>query len=143
MVASTCQKNKTVHPAAPVMTAAAKRKAGIKAKAPPKSKRVTKNQTIKELLARIDALENPDGEPFSKEPLVRTCQPLQIYLVLTTLSFSWGKIHRRTWKTFRPENLMFRQRSTPMTMFPPDENVLQAAVSRTHGESLNARSFDS
>ena len=68
MVASTRKKNKTVHPAAGVMTAAAKQKAGIEVKPP--SKRVTKDQTIKELLARIDTLQNPDREPFSKEPLV-------------------------------------------------------------------------
>jgi len=51
------------------MTNAAKQKAGIKTKQRPK--RITKDQTIKELQARLDALENPDEEPFSKDPLVR------------------------------------------------------------------------
>lgn len=68
MVASTRLKNKLAHPAAPVMTTAAKQKAGIKTK--PRPRRVTKDQTIRELQARIAALENPDEEPFSKEPLV-------------------------------------------------------------------------
>lgn len=69
MVVSTRTKTKLARPAAPVMTEAAKRKAGIKTK-PPK-KRVTKEATIKELQARLAALENPDEVSFSKEPLVR------------------------------------------------------------------------
>lgn len=85
MVASTRPKNKTAHPAAPVMTNAAKKKAGIRIKPP--QKRVTKDQTIRELQARIAALENPDEEPFSKEPLVRISQPSCIHLMLTMLSF--------------------------------------------------------
>jgi len=68
MVASTRNKNKLAHPAAPVMTAAAKQKAGIKTK--PRPKRVTKDQMIRELNARIAALENPDEKQFSKDPLV-------------------------------------------------------------------------
>lgn len=67
-------KNKLTHPAAPVMSDAAKRKAGIKTKR--RQKRVTKDETIRELQARIAALENPDEESFSKEPLVRTHQLL-------------------------------------------------------------------
>ena len=74
VMVSTHAKNKTAHPAAPVMTNAAKRKAGIDAKQPPK--RVSTAQTVRELLARIDALENPQGKTFSKEPLVR------IFLIL-------------------------------------------------------------
>ena len=68
MVASTRNKNKLTHPGAPVMTVAARQKAGIKVKPP--LKRVTKDQTIRELKAQIASLQNPDGEPFSKEPLV-------------------------------------------------------------------------
>lgn len=66
---STRGKNKLTHPAAPVMSAAAKRKAGIKTK--PRAKKVTKDQQIRELEAKVFALENPGSEPFSKEPLVR------------------------------------------------------------------------
>ena len=65
-------KNKKAHLAAPVMTENAKKKAGIKAK--PRKAKTTKKESIKELFARIAALEDPDGEPFSKEPLVRTIQ---------------------------------------------------------------------
>lgn len=65
---STRTKNKTARPAAPVMTERAKQKAGIKAK--PRKKRVTKDQTIRELQARLAALQNPDEEAFSKDPLV-------------------------------------------------------------------------
>ena len=68
MVTSTRAKNKLAHPAAPIMTEAAKRKAGIKHKQRPK--RVTKDETIRELQAQIAALKNPEGETFSKEPLV-------------------------------------------------------------------------
>lgn len=65
---STRGKNKVVHPAAPVMSDNAKRKAGIKTKA--RSRRVTKDQQIRELKAQVFALENPGSDPFSKEPLV-------------------------------------------------------------------------
>ena len=68
MVASTRAKNKHAHPAAPVMTEAAKKKAGIKTKH--RQKRVTKDETIRQLQAQIAALENPNEESFSKEPLV-------------------------------------------------------------------------
>ena len=67
---STRTKNKTAHPAAPVMTKAAKEKAGIKMK--PTQRRVMKDQTIRKLQARIAALKNPDEGEFSKEPLVCT-----------------------------------------------------------------------
>ena len=67
---STHIKNKNAHPAAPVMTKAARKKAGIPTKSCPK--RVTKDQIIKELQARLAALEDPNAEPFSKEPLVST-----------------------------------------------------------------------
>lgn len=70
MVTTTRPKNKLAHPAAPVMTSAAKQKAGIKTRARPKRK--TKDETIRELEARIAALEDPDEEMPSKEPLVRT-----------------------------------------------------------------------
>ena len=66
---STRPKNKKAHPAAPVMSNAAKVKAGIPTKKRPK--RTTKDDTIRELQAQIAALKDPSGEPFSKEPLVR------------------------------------------------------------------------
>ena len=69
MVTTTCTKNKHAHPATPVMTKADKEKAGIKVKR--RAKRVTKDDTIRELQAKLAALENPGEEPFSKEPLVR------------------------------------------------------------------------
>lgn len=65
---STRPKNKKAHPAAPVMSDAAKVKAGIPTKK--RAKRVTKDETIRELKAKLASLENPGGEPFSKEPLV-------------------------------------------------------------------------
>lgn len=65
-------KNKNAHPAAPVMTEAAKVKAGI-----PSSRRCTKKQTkderIRELEARLDVWESPPADEttaVSKEPLV-------------------------------------------------------------------------
>jgi len=70
MVASTRPKNKITHPAAPVMTEAAKQKAGIKTKR--RSRKATKDETIWELQAHITMLENPGEEMFSKEPLVCT-----------------------------------------------------------------------
>lgn len=65
---STRAKNQNAHPAAPLMTEAAKQKAGINSKR--RLKKVTKAQTIRELQARLSALENPGEELFSKEPLV-------------------------------------------------------------------------
>ena len=73
---STHGKNKLAHPAAPVMTTAAKRKAGIKTN--PRPKRVTKDQTIAELRARLAAFENPGETAFSKEPLVHITKPLHL-----------------------------------------------------------------
>lgn len=70
MVSATRAKNKLAHPAAPVMTKADKEKAGIKVKR--RAKRATKDDTIRELQAKLAALENPGEEPFSKEPLVRS-----------------------------------------------------------------------
>ena len=66
----TRSRNKDVHPAAPVMSEAAKLKAGI---VPTKrrSKKPTKAEEIRELRAKVAALENPDETtPTSKEPLV-------------------------------------------------------------------------
>ena len=71
---STRPKNKKAHPAAPVMSEAAKQKAGIPTKK--RAKKVTKDDTIRELKARLAALENPGGELFSKEPLVRSLRLL-------------------------------------------------------------------
>ena len=70
MKRQTRPKNKTAHPAAPVMSEAAKVKAGITS-AKPRPKRMTKDATIRELEARIAQLENPDDAHPSKEPLVR------------------------------------------------------------------------
>ena len=70
LMVSTCTKNKLVHPAAPIMTKAAKQKAGIKTKHHPK--KTTKDETIHELQAQITTLKNPREESFSKEPLVCT-----------------------------------------------------------------------
>ena len=80
---STRPKNKNAHPAAPVMTKAAKEKVGIKTK--PTQRRVTKDQTIRELQARLAALENPSEGEFSKEPLVCTAD-LRAHQPLTTSS---------------------------------------------------------
>lgn len=63
-------KNKLSHPAAPVMTRAAKEKAGIKTQA--RRSRVTKDEKIRALEARLAAFENPQEESFSNEPLVRS-----------------------------------------------------------------------
>jgi len=65
----TRQTNRTTHPAAPVMSEAAKVKAGI-TPAKPRAKRMTKEATIRELEARIAQLEKPDDAHPSKEPLV-------------------------------------------------------------------------
>lgn len=63
-------KNKVAHPAAPMMTDAAKIKAGI----PPtkrRSKKQTKDDQIRELKAHLATLEHPDeATAVSKEPLV-------------------------------------------------------------------------
>ena len=62
-------KNKTTHPAAPVMSESAKIKAGI-----PTTKRRKKlpmGDRIRELEARLAVYEHPDDTtPVSKEPLV-------------------------------------------------------------------------
>ena len=63
-------RNKDVHPAAPVMSEAAKVKAGI-VSTKRRSKRPTKAEEIRQLRAQIAAMENPDDtNPTSKEPLV-------------------------------------------------------------------------
>jgi hypothetical protein len=62
-------KNKGAHPAAPVMTDAAKIRAGIPTKR--QSKKLSKGDQIRELQARLDAFERPnDTATVSKEPLV-------------------------------------------------------------------------
>jgi len=66
----TRQKNKNVHPATPVMTEAAKLKAGIPS-VRRRTKKPTKDEQIRELQARLAALEDPDeSATISKEPLV-------------------------------------------------------------------------
>ena len=63
-------KNKGAHPGAPVMSDAAKVKAGIKP-AKRRTKKPTKDEQIRQLQARLNALENPDQTvPISNEPLV-------------------------------------------------------------------------
>jgi len=63
-------KNKNVHPAVPVMTEAAKTKAGIPS-ARRCTKKPTKDEQIRELQARLASLEHPDETAtISKEPLV-------------------------------------------------------------------------
>ena len=90
MAPATCTKNKTKHPAVPVMTPAAQQKAGIKAAPPPKPENVTKDQTIQELKVCIAVLENPDEEMFSKEPLVCSSNPPHTCYVLTQNQFTKG-----------------------------------------------------
>ena len=62
-------KNKVTHLAAPVMTKAAKEKAGIQPKCP---KRLMKAKTIWQLQTCIAALENPNKESPSQKPLLCT-----------------------------------------------------------------------
>jgi hypothetical protein len=62
--------NKKAHPAAPVMTGAAKIKAGIPV-TKRRSKKQTKDDKIRELEARLALMESPDdATAVSKEPLV-------------------------------------------------------------------------
>ena len=67
-------KNKNTHPALPVMTDAAKVKAGLR---PAKRQtKKTKAEQIRELEARLAAFEHPDdATSVSKEPLVSKCTP--------------------------------------------------------------------
>ena len=69
MVAETRHRNKSTHPAAPVMTEAAKVKAGIKP-AKPHKKQTTKEAWIRELEEEVAWLKHPDNAHPSKEPLV-------------------------------------------------------------------------
>lgn len=63
-------KNKTVHPAAPVMTKAAKKKAGIPT-AMCHSKKQEAKEKMHQMEARLAMLKNPDdATPVSREPLV-------------------------------------------------------------------------
>ena len=63
-------KNKDSHPAAPVMTEAAKIKAGIPS-TKRRTKKPTKDKQIPQLEARLTAFEHPDETtPVSNEPLV-------------------------------------------------------------------------
>ena len=67
---NTRARNKDVHPAAPVMSEAAKLKVGI-ITTKRRSKKPMKAEEIRELRAKVAALENPDDtNPTSKEPLV-------------------------------------------------------------------------
>ena len=69
--------NKNVHLATPLMTEAAKVKAGI-ASDKRRTKKGTKDKQIRELQARLAAAENPhEAIAVSKEPLVSK-QSLQI-----------------------------------------------------------------
>ena len=69
MVRQTWPKNKIAHPTAPVMSKAAKVKAGI-IPAKPRSKRMMKDARIQELEAQIAQFENPNDPHPSKEPSV-------------------------------------------------------------------------
>jgi hypothetical protein len=70
MVAGTRAQNKNAHPAAPIMSEAAKNRAGIKS-TKTRTKKPTKDEQIHQLQAQVAALENPDQTtPVSNEPLV-------------------------------------------------------------------------
>ena len=69
MVSQTRLRNKTVHPAAPVMTNAAKVKAGIEP-AKPRKKRMTKDAKIRKLEDEIARLKHLGDSHPSNEPLV-------------------------------------------------------------------------
>ena len=70
MVVATRKKNKATHPAAPVMTEAAKIKAGIPS-TKHRTKKRTKDKQIQELKARLATAEQPDKMvAVSKDPLV-------------------------------------------------------------------------
>jgi hypothetical protein len=69
MVVQTRDRNKTAHPAAPVMSEAAKVRAGIKP-AKPRAKRKTKDTRIRELEEQLARLQRPDDPHPSNEPLV-------------------------------------------------------------------------
>lgn len=91
IMVTTRTKNKHSHPAAPVMTKAAKEKAGIKTQA--HHPRVTKDEKIWALEARLAAFENPQEESFTNEPLV--CSLVVAHYVcsrrtLTAFSFCQG-----------------------------------------------------
>lgn len=81
--------NRNMHPAAPVMSKAAKVKAGIKP-AKHHTKKATKDEQIHQLQAELAALKNPDQiAPVSKEPLVNfpslSCTQQKILLLLSSL----------------------------------------------------------
>jgi hypothetical protein len=63
-------KNKSAHPAMPVMSEGAKLKAGIPS-TKRRTKKTTKDDQIRELQARLAVLERPDDTAaVSKDPLV-------------------------------------------------------------------------
>jgi hypothetical protein len=135
MVAATRLKNKKAHPAAPVMTEAAKQKAGIKTNR--RSKKLTKAETIRQLEARIAEFENPHEEALSKEPLVRAKRwSLCTRYVLTLPSFSREAVRHLMRKTPCLQNPRSRPRSTPTIMFPLGKNELRAVASLTPGKFL-------
>jgi len=69
-MAGTRSNNKNKHPAAPLMTEAAKVKAGIPS-GKRRTKKPTKDEQIRELQARLTAAENPhEAIAVSREPLV-------------------------------------------------------------------------
>ena len=80
-------KNKNAHPAAPVMTEAAKTRAGIPS-AKRRTKKPTKDEQIRELEARLAAFEHPDETTaISKEPLVSRLLSCNPYRGLITTQF--------------------------------------------------------
>ena len=78
-------KNKNAHPAVPVMTEAAKIKAGIPGKRC--TRKPTKDEQIHELQARLAAVQCPDeAAVVSKEPLVTLGARMhlsRVYMVIT------------------------------------------------------------
>lgn len=88
MVSQTRSRNKNTHPAAPVMTKAAKVKAGIDPDKPQK-KRLTKDARIHELEDEVARLKRPNDPHPSKEPLVSI--PLFVlckYILINSFQFT-------------------------------------------------------
>lgn len=81
-------KNRTAHPAAPVMTRAAKTKAGIPSTAKPRAKRPV-NDKLREIEARLSVMENPDdATAISRDPLVSSITLSYVLAHLTVTQFT-------------------------------------------------------
>ena len=81
-------KNQDAHPGAPLMTTAARIKAGITT-TKRRTKKPTKDDQIRELQTRLAALEYPDDDAaaVSKEPLVSLSSLSVLSLETETLLF--------------------------------------------------------